>query len=156
MTNPSLLRMCAALAFCIVLGYGRASGSTATYVWEADTLYMQAAAVVGSSRKSVDPEEFFSRERAFERSIGELAPTGEIESPAAQLQIRLGQFDSFAYTAVLDSENCDGENARLNLRVAFEILGELHRIQAGRGDSTWIPPSFPQAELSRTESSCHN
>ena len=81
---------------------------------------------------------FYARERAFQDAVNALPSTGELESTRAQASVRLGQFDNFVHSAVVRAlATCNASEARANLRVARQLLEELHRIANGKGHAGW-------------------
>jgi hypothetical protein len=132
----------------------------------ADDLYARAAAVVARTpstrmggamlaNPSAAGGQFYSRERAFQDAVSALPRTGENESPRGQATVRLGQFDNFVHSAVVDTlASCNTSEARANLRVARELLEELHRIAAGRGHADWDPPGLDAAINASDASRC--
>jgi hypothetical protein len=132
-------------------------GNFARLIATADDLYARAAAVVGQTPRSAmrgallaNPAAaggvFYTRERAFQNAVIALRPTGELESTRAQATVRLGQFDNFVHSAVADAlATCNAAEARANLRVARELLEELHRVAKGKGRADWDPPGFDAA-----------
>lgn len=132
----------------------------------ANELYGRAAAIVGQTPRTgtegailAKPSgaggRFYVRERAFQDAVNGLPATGELESTRAQATVRLGQFDNFVHTAVVDAlASCDASQARVNLRVARELLEELRRIESGRGHYDWNPPSLEAAMNATSEGHC--
>ena len=129
----------------------------------ADSLYGRAAKIVANVPTSRDeslalarPDGgaagiFYAEERTFQDRVNALKSTDEITSHTAQTNFRLGQFDNFVYSSVLDAiMACSREQARLNLQVAHELLQELHRIRAGRGNAHWNPPDLGAADDARS------
>jgi hypothetical protein len=98
---------------------------------------------------------FYARERTFQDAVSALPATGELESTRAQATVRLGQFDNFVHAAVADAlATCNASEARANLRVARELLEELHRVARGRGHATWDPPGLDAASNAPSGSRC--
>jgi hypothetical protein len=132
----------------------------------ANDLYIRAATIVGRTPHSgaeastlASPSaaggRFYALERGFQDRVSALPPTGELESTRAQATVRLGQFDNFVHTAVVDAlASCDASQARVNLRVARELLQELRRIASGRGHADWNPPSLEAAMNATSEGHC--
>jgi hypothetical protein len=146
----SLLQPSGALA-------GPLPGSITRLIGTADDLYGRAAAIVARTPTSrmggallANPSAaggmFYTRERAFQDAVSALPATGELESTRAQATVRLGQFDNFVHAAVADAlATCNAAEARANLRVARELLEELHRVTIGKGHAGWDPPGFDAA-----------
>lgn len=132
----------------------------------ADDLYTRAAAIVARTpstrmggamlaNPSAAGGQFYARERAFQDAVSALPRTGENESSRGQATVRLGQFDNFVHSAVVDAlASCNASEARANLRVARELLDELHRIAGGRGHAEWDPPGLDAAINASDASRC--
>ncbi len=132
----------------------------------ADDLYLRAAAIVAQNPRTAmagavlaNPSNagglFYARERSFQDAVLALPTTGELESTRAQATVRLGQFDNFVHSAVADAlATCNASEARANLRVARELLEELHRVARGRGHSTWDPPGLDAASNAPSGNRC--
>ena len=132
----------------------------------ADDIYARAAAIVGRTPRNAmggaqlaNPAAagglFYARERTFQNAVMALPSTGELESTRAQATVRLGQFDNFVHSAVVSSlATCNASEARANLRVAHELLEELHRIAGGRGRATWDPPGLDAAANASSGNRC--
>jgi hypothetical protein len=149
-----------ALAVQIPVGLAMAASikpTMAQLVAKADDLYSRGAALVDQQPHTecvVDliaatpaRKAFGLEEHAFQGSISALPATGEFQSTTAQLTVRFGQFDNFIFNAVTDVlGTCDLGSARVDLRIAQQLLGEIHRIAAGHGRYDWNPPSLDDSK----------
>jgi hypothetical protein len=136
---------------------GPLPANMAGLVATADDLYTRAASIVAQTPRSemraaqlASPggagSSFYARERSFQDRVHALPPTGELSSVRGQATVRFGQFDNFVYMAVQEAVGaCNTAGARANLRVARELLAELHRIAIGRGQPDWNPPGLDAA-----------
>lgn len=160
--GPVRIIVTVALAAFTILTAGHAladplPANFARLIATADDLYSRAAAIVAQTPRSAmggallaNPAAaggvFYTRERAFQNALIALRPTGELESTRSQATVRLGQFDNFVHSAVADAlATCNAAEARANLRVARELLEELHRVAKGKGRADWDPPGFDAA-----------
>lgn len=142
------------------------TGNITRLIGTADDLYGRAAGIVARTPTSkmggaqlANPAAaggmFYARERAFQDVVSALPATGELESTRAQGTVRLGQFDNFVHAAVVAAlASCNAAEGRANLRVARELLEELHRISIGKGHADWVPPGFNAALNVATGNRC--
>lgn len=143
-----------------------AATSNRALVARADDVYHRAAALVERTPRShrqrdalAKPQaragQFYAREVAFQRDVTRLGAHVTPDPQRAQLMVRLGEFATYVDSATSASLTaCNVRTAKANLRVARELLGEIHAIAGGHGHTHWIPHSLDASAKADDRNRC--